>query len=86
MAGDATFGGTALWAINNAGGGGSLSTGGNPYNLTKVGLAFAQNAVAWNKYFAFHGNGTTTTVNNGVGANTELAGPVELSSMSAARQ
>jgi autotransporter-associated beta strand protein len=35
--GDTTFGGTGLWALNNGGGGASLSTSGNPYSLTKVG-------------------------------------------------
>jgi autotransporter-associated beta strand protein len=34
--------------------------------------------VAWNKYFVLNGNGSTTTVNNGTGANEELVGPVEL--------
>jgi autotransporter-associated beta strand protein len=37
LAGDATVGGTGTWQINNGGGGASLSTGGNPYSLTKVG-------------------------------------------------
>jgi fibronectin-binding autotransporter adhesin len=37
MAGDATFGGSGMWQINNGGGAASLSTGGNPFNLTKVG-------------------------------------------------
>ncbi len=37
MTGDTTFGGSALWSINNGGGTASLSTGGNPYSLTKVG-------------------------------------------------
>lgn len=127
LAGDTTFGGTGLWAINNGGGAASLSTGGNPFNLTKVGanqvnlaqiatvdaaladidiqqgtlefsgltssmgdpartnfvqaggtVSFANGSVTWNKYFLLNGNGTTTTVNNGTGANTELAGPVEL--------
>jgi autotransporter-associated beta strand protein len=127
LAGDATFGGAGLWAINNGGGAASLSTGGNAYSITKVGanqvnlaqlatvdpaladidiqqgtiefsgltpnmgdptrtntvragatVAFANGAVAWNKQFVFNGDGTTTTVNNGNGGNTELAGPVEL--------
>ncbi|MDB6017167.1 MAG: Alpha-galactosidase [Pedosphaera sp.] len=38
LAGDTTFGGTGLWGINNGGGAASLSTGGNPYKLTKVGV------------------------------------------------
>jgi len=37
LAGDTTFGGSGLWAMNNGGGTASLSTGGNPYSLTKVG-------------------------------------------------
>jgi fibronectin-binding autotransporter adhesin len=126
LAGDTTFGGTGLWGINNGGGAASLSTGGNPFNLTKVGpnqvnlaqstvdaaladidiqqgtlefsgltssmgdpartnfvqagatLAFANGTVTWNKRFVLYGNGTTTTVNNGTGANEEIAGPVEL--------
>jgi fibronectin-binding autotransporter adhesin len=127
LTGDTTFGGTGLWAINNGGGAASLSTGGNPFNLTKVGanqvnlaqvasvdaaladidiqqgtlefsgltasmgdpsrtnyvqagatLAFANGTVSWNKYFVLNGNGTTTTVNNGTGANEELVGQVEL--------
>ena len=127
LAGDTTFGGTGLWAIDNGGGAASLSTGGNPFNLTKVGanqvnlaqiatvdaaladidiqqgtlefsgltsnmgdpartnfvqaggtLAFANGTVVWNKYFLLNGTGTTTTVNNGTGANTELAGPIEV--------
>lgn len=127
LAGDATVGGTALWAINNGGGAASLSTGGNPFSLTKVGanqvniaqvaavdpaladiniqqgtlefsgltagmgdpsrtnnvsaggtLAFANGSVSWFKQFVLNGDGTTTTVNNGTGANADLAGPVEL--------
>jgi fibronectin-binding autotransporter adhesin len=35
LAGDTTFGGTGRWDIR--GGAGQLSTGGNPYNLTKIG-------------------------------------------------
>jgi autotransporter-associated beta strand protein len=41
-------------------------------------LQFASDSVVWNKYFNFNGNGTTTTLNNGTAATTELAGPVEL--------
>jgi len=41
-------------------------------------VSFSQNTVVWHKQFALNGNGTTTTVNNGTSANTELAGPVEL--------
>jgi autotransporter-associated beta strand protein len=37
LAGDTTFGGVGLWAMNNGGGAASLSTGGNPFSLTKVG-------------------------------------------------
>lgn len=37
LAGDTTMGGSGGWEINNSGGAASLSTGGNPYNLTKVG-------------------------------------------------
>jgi fibronectin-binding autotransporter adhesin len=37
LAGDTTFGGAGLWALNNGGGTASLSTGNNPYSLTKVG-------------------------------------------------
>jgi autotransporter-associated beta strand protein len=37
LAGDATIGGSGLLGINNSGGAASLSTGGNPYSLTKVG-------------------------------------------------
>ncbi len=37
LAGDTTIGGSGLLEMNNSGGGASLSTGGNPYNLTKVG-------------------------------------------------
>lgn len=37
LAGDTTFGGIGLWALNNGGGAASLSTGGNPFSLTKVG-------------------------------------------------
>jgi len=127
LAGDATIGGTGLLGVNNGGGGASLSSGGMPYTLTKVGpnqltlqnvaaldpglgnihiqegtiefsaltvgmgdpaytnlveagatLSVAANSVAWNKYFLFNGNGTTTTFNNGASASTELAGSVEL--------
>jgi autotransporter-associated beta strand protein len=127
LAGDTTFGGSATWAINNGGGTASLSTGGNPFNLAKVGvnqvnlaqlasvdasladidiqegtlefsgltpnmgestrtnfvrsgatLAFANSSVTWNKQFVFHGNGATTTLNNGTGANCGIASPVEL--------
>jgi autotransporter-associated beta strand protein len=38
LAGDTTFGGAGLWALNNGGGTASLSTGNNPYSLTKVGV------------------------------------------------
>lgn len=41
-------------------------------------LSFSAGSVAWNKQFVFNGNGTTTTVNNGTSANTELDGPVML--------
>jgi autotransporter-associated beta strand protein len=41
-------------------------------------LQFASSSVVWNKFFNLNGNGTTTTVNNGTAAVTELAGPVEL--------
>jgi fibronectin-binding autotransporter adhesin len=37
LAADATIGGTGSWAQNNSGVTASLSTGGNPFNLTKVG-------------------------------------------------
>ena len=37
MAGDTSVGGTGMWAINNSGGGASISTGGQPFKLTKVG-------------------------------------------------
>jgi fibronectin-binding autotransporter adhesin len=37
LAGDATIGGFAGLTMNNSGGAASLSTGGNPFNLTKVG-------------------------------------------------
>src|SRR6185437_1755274 len=37
LAGDATIGGTGLLGINNGGGAASLSTGGQPFSLTKVG-------------------------------------------------
>jgi fibronectin-binding autotransporter adhesin len=37
LAGDTTLGGTGGWEMNNSGGTASLSTGGNAYNLTKVG-------------------------------------------------
>jgi fibronectin-binding autotransporter adhesin len=127
LAGDTSIGGTGMWAINNSGGAASLSTGGQPFKLTKVGanlialqniatvdpalgdievqqgtlefngltasmgdplhtntvdagatLQFASDSVVWNKYFNFNGNGSTTTLNNGTSATTELAGPVEL--------
>ncbi|HEX3718178.1 MAG TPA: autotransporter-associated beta strand repeat-containing protein [Verrucomicrobiae bacterium] len=35
--GDTSLGGTGNWSINNGGGTASLSTGGNPYSLIKVG-------------------------------------------------
>ena len=41
-------------------------------------LSFSAGSVAWNKQFVFNGNGTTTTVNNGTSASTELDGPVVL--------
>lgn len=34
---DTTFGGSGNWEMNNSGGAASLSTGGQPFNLTKVG-------------------------------------------------
>jgi fibronectin-binding autotransporter adhesin len=37
LAGDTTFGGSGRWDIRSGAGGGALSTGGNPYNLTKTG-------------------------------------------------
>ena len=37
LAADTTFGGSGNWEMNNSGGAASLSTGGNPYSLTKVG-------------------------------------------------
>jgi fibronectin-binding autotransporter adhesin len=37
LLGDTTLGGSAEWEMNNSGGAASLSTGGNPFNLTKVG-------------------------------------------------
>jgi fibronectin-binding autotransporter adhesin len=37
LAGDATIGGTGLIGINNGGGAAGLSTGGQPFSLTKVG-------------------------------------------------
>jgi len=37
LMGDTTFGGAGNWEMNNSGGAASLSTGGQPYNLTKVG-------------------------------------------------
>lgn len=37
LTGDTTIGGSGLLEMNNSGGTASLSTGGNPYNLTKVG-------------------------------------------------
>jgi len=37
LTGNTTFGGSGLWGINNSGGAASLTTGGNPFNLTKVG-------------------------------------------------
>jgi fibronectin-binding autotransporter adhesin len=37
LTGDTTLGGSGNWEINNSGGAASISTGGNPYNLTKVG-------------------------------------------------
>src|SRR6185437_672915 len=37
LAGDASIGGTGQWAINNSGGSATLSSGGQPYKLTKVG-------------------------------------------------
>ena len=37
LLGDTTIGGAVNWEMNNSGGTASLSTGGNPYNLTKVG-------------------------------------------------
>jgi autotransporter-associated beta strand protein len=41
-------------------------------------LSFGNDTVTWNKYFYFEGNGSTTTLNNGTGANTELVSSVEL--------
>lgn len=38
LTGDTTIGGSGLLEMNNSGGAASLSTGGNPYNLTKVGI------------------------------------------------
>ncbi|HLX70814.1 MAG TPA: autotransporter-associated beta strand repeat-containing protein [Verrucomicrobiae bacterium] len=37
LVGDTTIGGSGLFEMNNSGGTASLSTGSNPYNLTKVG-------------------------------------------------
>ena len=37
LAGDVTFGGTARWDIRNAGGNATLSSGGSPFKITKVG-------------------------------------------------
>ena len=37
LAGDAAIGGTGQWALNNSGGTASLSTGNQPFKLTKVG-------------------------------------------------
>jgi len=37
LTGNTAFGGVGLWGINNSGGAASLSSGGNPFNLTKVG-------------------------------------------------
>jgi autotransporter-associated beta strand protein len=127
LAADATVGGTGLLGINNSGGTASLSTGGQPFSLTKVGgnqltlqnfttvdvtlsnidiqagiiefsgitpgmgdpngtnivetgaeVSFSADSVLWNKNFVFNGNGTTTTVNIGTSATTELDGPVML--------
>jgi fibronectin-binding autotransporter adhesin len=49
-------------------------------NMVEAGaeLSFAQDNIAWNKNFVFSGDGTTTTVNNGTSATTELDGPVVL--------
>lgn len=49
-------------------------------NIVEAGgtVSFANNSVAWNKIFVFNGDGSTTTVNNGTSANTELDGPVTL--------
>jgi fibronectin-binding autotransporter adhesin len=127
LLGDATIGGSGLLGVNNGGGAASLSTGGNPYNLTKTGanqltlqnftsvdaalanidiqqgiiefsgltpgmgdptktntvetgaeLSFSSDNVAWQKNFVFFGNGTSTTLNIGTSATTELDGPVVL--------
>lgn len=37
LVGDTTIGGAGNWEMNNSGGAASLSTGGEPFNLTKVG-------------------------------------------------
>lgn len=37
LTGDTSFGGTGMWAINNAGGAASISTGNQPFKITKVG-------------------------------------------------
>jgi fibronectin-binding autotransporter adhesin len=127
LAGDASIGGTGQWSLNNAGGAATLSTGGQPFKLTKVGpnliglqnlssvdpalgdieiqqgtlefngltpnmgdsshtnivapgatLQFASDAVVWNKFFNFTGDGSVASLNNNTAANTELAGPVEV--------
>lgn len=52
----------------------------NYTNIVDAGatLQFASDSVVWNKYFNLNGNGSANTVNNGTGALTELAGPVEI--------
>jgi autotransporter-associated beta strand protein len=37
LLGDITLGGSGMWEINNSGGTASISSGGNPYSITKVG-------------------------------------------------
>ena len=132
LVGDVTFGGPGNWTAGGnpgrwdfRGAGASLSSGGLPYKITKVGsnqvsfvgvafdagigdidiqaglLAFETttssmgdptkalivragatlqlwaSGTQWDKVFTLNGDGTTTTINNGSGANT-IVGPVTL--------
>ena len=49
-------------------------------NIVEAGatLAFGSDTIAWNKNFLFNGDGSTITLNNEGGAQTELDGPVVL--------
>jgi fibronectin-binding autotransporter adhesin len=62
LAGDATIGGSGLLGMNNSGGAASLSTGGQPFSLTKTGV----NQLTFQNFTSFDGSLSNIDIQQGI--------------------